>query len=313
MPISKRNQAIFVEIEAVPGTAETLVGADAVQVMNLNPNPAEDLRLIEREIIRSSLNPEQAVYGGALFGFQFEVELKGSGTIDGQPRFGDLLRACGIDETITASTSVVYNPLSDLTQHETVTIGYQEGGNFRIVKGCRGTVSLNLTAGQYGKFTFNMKGRIHSETQTAAPTPSFETTVPRAFVGATFVIGGFAAPIEALTLDVGNTIAVGANPNNADGFSTLMTITARQTRGTVNPERELIGTKDYIGLFRAGTNQAIQTGVIGSVAGNRFALAIPNAYFRNVSPEDRDELLTYGIEFGARDTNGIDDFTLTMT
>jgi len=313
MAISKRNQAIFVEIEAVPGTAETLVGADAVQVQNLTPNLAEDLRMIEREIIRSSLNPEQAVYGGALIGFQFEVELKGSGTIDGQPRFGDLLRACAMDETITASTNVVYNPLSDLTLHETVTIGYQEGGNFRVAKGCRGTFSLNLTAGQYGKFTFNMKGRINAETQTAAPTPSFESTIPRAFVGATFVVGSFAAPIEALTLDVANTLAVGANPNNADGFGNLVQVTGRQTRGTINPERELIGTKDYVAIFRAGTNQAISTGTIGTVAGNRFALSIPNAYFRNVSPGDRDELLTYEIEFGARDTNGIDDVSLTMT
>jgi hypothetical protein len=312
MGYSTREQAIFVEVEAVAGVAETLVGADCVQVQDLQPNLAEDLRMVEREIIRASLNPEQAVYGGALLGFQFTAELKGSGTIDVPPRYGDLLQACGMTETINAAASVVYTPNSTLSTHKTVTIGYKEGGNYRIAKGCRGTFSLDLTAGQYGKLTFNMKGRISSESAAAAPTPSFETTVPRPFVGATFVIGSFAAPISKLMLDVQNNVVVSPNPNDAEGFGEIR-IVGRNTKGSVDPERELISTKDYVALFRAGTTQAIQTGTIGSVAGNRFALAIPLAYFRNPAAGARDEVLTYDIEFGAKDTDGANDFSLTMS
>lgn len=312
MGYSTREQAIFVELEAVAGVAETLVAADCVQVQDLQVNLAEDLRMIEREIIRSSLNPEQAVYGGALLSFQFTVELKGSGTIDAAPRYGDLLTACGMTETVTASTNVVYNPNSTLSTHKTATIGYKEGGNYRIAKGCRGTFSIDLTAGQYGKITFNMKGRISSETAAAAPTPTFETTVPRPFVGATFVIGSYAAPISKLTLDVQNNVVVSPNPNDAEGFGEVR-IVGRNTKGSVDPERELISTKDYIGLFRAGTTQAISTGTIGSVAGNRFALSIPSAYFRNPAANARDEVLTYDIEFGAKDTDGTNDFSLTLT
>lgn len=312
MGYSTREQAIFVEVEAVSGTAETLVGADAVQVQGLKPNLAEDLRMIEREIIRSSFNPEQAVYGGSLIGFQFEVELKGSGTIDVPPRYGDLLRACGLTETVNAAASVVYTPTSTLASIESCTIGYKEGGNYRIAKGCRGTFSVDLTAGKYGKVSFSMKGRISSETAAAAPTPTTETTVPHAFVGATFVIGAYAAPISALKMDIANNVVVSPNPNDAEGFGAIR-IVGRATKGSVDPERELISTKDYVGLFRAGTQQAIQTGVIGTVSGNRFALAIPKAYFRNTGAGDRDEILTYDIEFSAADTNGADDFSLTLT
>lgn len=313
MGISVRERAIFVEVESVAGVAETLVGADVVQVFNLSVNPIENVRLIDREIIRASLNPEQSTYGGALLGFQFDVELKGSGTIDVAPRWGDLMRACSMDETIVGATSVTYNPISTLASQETTTIGYKEGGNYRIAKGCMGTFSLNLTAGQNPTITFNMVGRISSESVAAAPTPSFESTVPVPFLGATFSIGGFAAPIESLTLDVQNTVATGVNPNNADGFATLPSITARNTQGTVNPEAELISAKDYVGLLRAGTTQAIQTGVIGSTPGNRYALAIPLAYFREISPGDREELLTWEIGFGARDTDGTNDFSIQLT
>jgi len=313
MSISRRNRAIFVELEATAGTAETLVNVDVVQVQDLQVNVAESLRMNEREIIRSSLNPEKAVYGGAKIGFQFTVELKGSGAAGTAPRIGDLLQACSCSETVVASTSVTYAPQSDLTLHKTVTIGYMEGGNYRIAKGCRGTFSIDATSGQYAKVTFNLRGRIHSESVAAAPTPSFETTVPPAFVGATFVVGAYAAVIEKLTMDIANNIVDGTNPNNSDGFGALTTITGRATRGTINPEVELISAKDFVGIFRAGTDQAIGTGVIGGTAGNRWALSIPNAYFRNVGDGNRDELLTYEIEYGARDTNGTDDFSLAFT
>jgi hypothetical protein len=313
MGISVREQAIYVEVEAVAGTAETLVGADVVQVSNLTMNPIEDIRMIEREIIRGSLNPEQAVYGGALISFQFDVELKGSGTAGTAPRLGDLLRACGMDETVVPATSVTYNPLSDLASHETVTIGYKEGGNYRIAKGCMGTFTVNAAAGEYGKITFNMKGKIHSESVAAAPTASFETTVPPAFLGATFTIDSFAAPIESISMDVANTVTAGVNPNNADGFADYVRITARNTTGSVNPEKELISDKDYIAMLRSGSSFVIGTGVIGGTAGNRWALSIDQAYFREASPGDREELMTWELGFGAADTDGTDDFALQFT
>lgn len=312
MTISVREQAIFVEVEATPGTAETLVGADAVQVSNLQVNFAEDLRMIDRTIIRSSLNPAKSVYGGALIGFSFDVELKGSGTAGVAPRLGDLLRACAMDETVVTDTSVTYNPLSDLSAHETVTIGYREGGNYRIAEGCRGTFTMTAEGGQPARLTFNLKGRIVSETAASAPTPSEEATLPPPFVNASVAIGGFSAEIQSITLDVGNNVIAPVNPNNADGFGDVR-ITARNSRGTINPKREAIGTKDYVGIFRAGTNQAIATGVIGGTAGNRWALSVPVASFVNVGGADRDELLTYDLEFQAVDTDGTNDFAIAFT
>lgn len=312
MTISVRERGIFVEIEGTPGTPETLVGADAVQVQNLTFNPIENVRMIEREIIRSSLNPEQAVYGGALMGFQFDVEVKGSGTAGIAPRFGDLLRACGMEETIVGATSVTYNPISDLSSHEACTIGYREGGNYRIATGCMGSVSLNATVGEYARLTFNMMGRISSESVASAPTASFESTVPPAFKGATFTIAGTAYPIEALSLDVQNNVAVRPDPNDANGYQ-LPVITARNSQGTMNPEAQLISAEDFVGDLRAGTSIAILTGTIGGTAGNIWSLSIPQAYYREISQGDREELLTWEIGFGAADTDGTDDFSLQMT
>lgn len=310
--ISVREQALYAAVEATPGTAETLAGTDVLQVMNLQPNPVENIRLLERQIIRSSLNPEQAVYGGALFSFQFDVELKGSGSAGSAPRLGRLLRACGMDETIVASTSVTYTPSSDMANHDTVTIGYREGPNYRVVKGCRGNVTFNLTAGEYGVLSFRMVGKIHSESEASAPVPVFETTIPRAFLGATFSIGGTSIPIEALTFDLQNNIAIAPDPNQTDGFGEIR-ITERNTQGTVNPEAQKISTKDFIALLRSGTTQAIQTGTIGSTAGNRWAIAVPKAYFREIGYGEREGLLTKEITFGCVEDSGDDEISIQFT
>lgn len=312
MPISVRERALFVEVEAAAGTAETLVAADAVQVQNLTFNATENMRMIEREIIRSSLNPEKAVYGGSMIGFQFDVELKGSGAAGTAPRIGDLFRACGCDETVVASTSVTYNPSSTLSSHETCTIGYREGDNYRIARGCRGTFSINMTTGGYALVTFNMVGVIQSESETAAPTPSFESTVPPAFLDATFTIASTEYPIEALTLDVQNNIAIPPDPNEVNGYQ-LPQITSRNTQGSMNPEAQAIGDEDFVGDLRAGTNIAIATGTVGGTAGNIWALTIPQAYYSEIAQGDREELLTWDITFRAADTDGTDDFSLQLT
>src|SRR5436190_14700577 len=112
MGISVRQQAIFAKIETTYGTYNAPAGADAMQVANLQVNPASDLRWIDRTIIRGSLNPDKGVYGGALFEVSFDMELKGSGTAGTAPKLGAMLRACAMAETIVGGTSVTYKPTS---------------------------------------------------------------------------------------------------------------------------------------------------------------------------------------------------------
>lgn len=309
--ITVREQAIFVEVEAVYNTAETLVAADALAVQDLRFNPAESARLLERQTIRESLNAAKALYGGALLGFQFAAELKGSGSAGTAPQaLGDLLRACGMSETVVASTSVTYAP--EQPAHEGCTIGLKQGGNYRIARGCRGSVSFTLAAGQICLANFNMIGHIESETEAAAPTPSYESTVPPAFTNAAFTIASTEFPISQMTLDMANNLAVADDPNSSDSFGEIR-ITNRQAGGQIDPEEQLINTKDLIGIYRAGTSQALATGVIGASAGNRFALNVPLAYWRSPQYADRDELIVVQIDYGAEDTDGTDDFSLQFT
>lgn len=309
---SVKEQGIFAEVEAAYGVAETLVAADAILVQDLTFTPTESLRLIERNVINSSLNIRQALYGGSLLGFQFGVELKGSGSLGVAPQaLGDLFRACGLDETIVGATSVTYTPSSDFANFESATIGLRQGGNYRIARGCRGTVSLNYTVGQVVIASFNMIGHIESELEAAAPTPAFEAGNPPAFLDAALTMGAVEFPISALVMDMANNISISPDPNEADGYGQIR-VTSRQSGGTIDPEDQDIDTKDFVGELRANTTQAILTGVIGP-ATFRHALSIPLAYFKNVQFGDREELIVANVEYGAADTDGTDDFSLQLT
>lgn len=313
MSIATRNQAIWAKIESAYNTDPTPAGDDFLEVENLQPNPAESARLIERNLYQASLAPRPPQYGGSLFGFSFDVELKGSGAAGTAPRIGALLRACGFAETISAGTSVTYEPTSDVDNHESCTIYYKEGPNLRKVTGCRGTFQVNAEAGQRIMLSFTLMGHIASEAEAAAPAQTAETTVPPAFLGADFQADSLALPIGALSVDVGNTMGLAPNPNADDGYGQVR-VTARAISGSFDPEAQGIATKDFIGQFRAATTFAIQTGVVGSTAGNRVALSLPECQYTNVGYGDREALLTYDLSFGAYPTSsGDDDIAIAFT
>lgn len=310
---SVRQQGIFAEIEAVSGTAETIVAADALLIENLQFNPAESLRMIERNAINSSLNPRKGIYGGSLLGFQFDVELKGSGSAGTAPQaLGDLFRACALSETIVASTSVTYAPISDLSLHESATIALRQGSNYRIARGCRGNVSFKFPTGDICKAHFNMIGHIQSEAQAAAPTPSFQAGTPPAFIDVAFTVASTEFPIAELALDLQNQISIAPDPNAAQGFGEIR-VTSRNSQLTLDPEDQNISTKDWVALLRAGTSQAIATGTVGGTAGNRFALSVPLAYTRQIAFADREELVIAQLTMGCEDTNGTNDLALAFT
>ena len=313
MTFAIKEEALHGAIETTYDTAETIVATDVLEVENLNPNPAESARIIERNIVRSSLAPQPHDYGGSLFGFSFDAELKGSGAAGTAPRVGRFLRACGMSETIVVSTSVTYQPESTTSLHDSLTLEYTEGPNLRVVTGCRGTVAVNVEAGGRIMASFQFIGHIDSETQAAGFAQTAETTTPPIFLGAAFSAGGYATPISKLAVDIGNTMSIAPNPNTSDGFGVIR-IGARKIAGSFDPEAQGISTKDYIGEFRNATDIAIQTGVIGSVAGNRVAISMPRTRYMAPSSAEREALRIYEIPFGAYETvAGDDDLAIQFT
>lgn len=305
------REVILLKVESTYGTdAVPVEGTDALLVEN--PSWAnEGLRMNERPAVRQNIGMLQHVYGGRLGSVTFDVELKGSGgAVDTVPEIGAALRGCGFGETVNAAVSVVYEPVS--TGHDSVTIYYYQDGIRTILTGCRGNVSFNLETGALGKASFTFTGHIAQPTDVAIASPTYQTNVPPALINVPFTIGAFGAVINALNWDMSNTIATPPDISATDGYAEVQ-LTQRDVNGSFDPELELVATDDPIGDLEGGTAQALTTGVIGPGVGERYQVDMPAVYYRDVSLGDRDGIRTLETPFGAAESTGDDEVTLTFT
>jgi hypothetical protein len=127
-----------------------------------------------------------------------------------------------------------------------------------------------------------------------------------------FTIGGFAALINAVSLDMANTLAFPPDMAASDGYSEVQ-ITARDPNGSYDPEAELVAVDDPSSDLEDGSILAINVGPIGIVAGNIIDFDAPAATYRDQSPGDRDGIRTYEIPFGAAEVTLDDEISLAFT
>ena len=111
MPLLSRKRLILAKIEATYGTDPTPTGAEAILVRNLEITPLE-AETVSRELIRPYLGASDQLLAQTRVGINFEVELAGSGTAGTAPAYSALMKSCGLSETVVATTSVTYAPIS---------------------------------------------------------------------------------------------------------------------------------------------------------------------------------------------------------
>lgn len=303
--------------EVILARLETTYNVDPVPAAGthaiLVENPSwshEGARMVERNNVKASLAKDKSVFAGTLKQVTFDVELKGSGSAGTAPEMGPLLRACGMAETVVASTSVTYRPAS--SSQESITIYYFADGIRHVITGARGNVSFNLEAGTFGKASFTFTGHDAGVTDVALPTPTYDTTVPPALIGVPFSIGGYSAAINALSVDLGNSLAMPPQISASDGYGEIF-ISARDVQGSFDPAQVTVATKNYINEWKAGTTGVLTTGVIGGTAGNRYSFTAPVCYYREVSPADREGLRVFEIGCGFAESSGDDEIAIAFT
>jgi hypothetical protein len=101
MALLTRKRLILAKAESPYGTDSSPDGTDAVLVRTLEITPIE-ADVVSRDLIRPYLGNSDQLLANTRVSITFEVELAGSGTAATAPRFGSLLKACGMAETTTA-------------------------------------------------------------------------------------------------------------------------------------------------------------------------------------------------------------------
>lgn len=149
--------AMLFKLEATYGTDATPVAANAIIGISVTFTPIEGQE-ISRDLMLPYLGNQGMILAGIYARLEFEFEIAGSGTAGVPPRWGDLVRAAGMAETITAGTDVQYTIIED---------GVESGSMYfisdkvqHVLLGCQVNIAPSLTPSTVPRFSNPLKNGL---------------------------------------------------------------------------------------------------------------------------------------------------------
>ena len=202
-------------------------------------------------------------------------------------------------QTAQIPVNQLYSPTSDEAVFRTATLYfYADGMRWRFT-GVQGTWSLELTTGGTGVFTFDLVGNFVDHTATALPTgwnTAIRPTPPR-FVAGACRLDGAIARVRALSIQAGVATVLPENPEATEGYDPAVPV-ERDVAGSLDPLMDTTVSVSRFNNFRNGANMRLGA-ILGSTAGNRFAIVLPSVRATSMNPGDRSSLAVDSIGFQA--------------
>jgi len=206
-PLLLRKRLILIETESSYGVDPTPTGTDAVLVRDLNITPQQS-DVVNRDLIRPYLGASEQLLANTRVECTFSVELAGSGTAGTAPQYGKALRACGLNEVVSAGASVAYSPTS--SSFKSVTIHYNIDGVRHKVTGARGTFTLNANVGEIPSIDFTFTGIYNAPDDSALPSVTYANqATPLIFKNGntdTFSLLSYSGCLQSVSMDIGNSV-----------------------------------------------------------------------------------------------------------
>jgi len=311
MALLTRKRLILAKAEATYGTDPTPTGsANAILVRNLEITPLQS-DIVQRELIRPYLGNYEQLLAQTRVQVTFEVELAGSGAAGTAPAYGPVLKACGLSETVVATTSVTYAPVS--TSFSSVTIYFYQDGIRHIVTGARGTFTLNGQVGAIPTIAFTMTGIYNAPTDTALATPTYANqATPLIFKNGnttSFSAFSYSGALQSIDLNVGNEIVY----RELIGGTKEVLITDRKPAGTMSIEAVLLATKNYFTVSTGSTTGSVSF-QHGTTAGNIATLTMAQADLADASYAELNGIAMLNLPYVATPTAaGNDELSLAYT
>ena len=319
---------VGVHKEATPYTYNQPVAAECFPAFDVSWTPSAEM--YERTESRTIMDKLDLIPGTATMEISFKILLVGqhggAGTV---PYWDDAIMCCGFRETVTAGTSVAYTPWTTMdaatdagppattNPFEAASVAVFEDGNVYAASGCMGNVTFTMTAGQPAVMEFTFKGAYVATVAGAVPTPTgVSTAAPQNFLFASVeTIDGYSSAFETLSYDMGNQVEYITDANSASGIKGSIIVDRRIT-GSFNPDAEAVGDDDIYASWRAGTTGNIDTGAIGTGAGQMWTIAATRCQYRSLSPGERAGFRTHDVAFDVVSATGASEgasFSLTFT
>jgi len=237
--------------------------------------------------------------------FTVDVNAKGSGAAGTAPTYGEVLKACGLTETVNASTDVTYTPASSFVAGDA--IAYLDDYK-REVTGIAGTFTFGGKVGEIPKFSFSLKGfTTLDETSEANPAVTLDPNENLIIKSVTAVtVGGSSISLEDFTFDFGVDIQEvygvgGLKEYYISDYKPTLKVSAVKTKGNSAHWTEL--------------NDNSQKSVIvtlGTTAGGIIEFTAPYCQPTDVSESDENGKVKYDRTWACENSAGGDNFSIVF-
>ena len=310
MALLSRKRLILVKTEATYGTDSSPAGTDALLVRNLDITPLSG-DVVSRDLIRPYLGNFDQLISLTSVAINFEVELAGSGTAGTAPKFGAILKACAMSETVVSSTSVTYAPVS--SSFSSATIYFNVDGVLHKLTGCRGSMNMSCAVGAIPALAFNLTGVYNAPTDTAQPAVTYSAqATPLIFREgntSSFSFFSYSGVLQSVDFNLANDLVY----RELVGGTKETLITDRKPAGTVMIEAPTIATKDFFTTALASSTGNL-TFLHGTTAGNRVTFTASQVDVLNPTYQDQDSIMMLSVPYVALPTTaGNNEFSLAFT
>lgn len=307
------NEKVFLlGLETAYGTAPALTASNAILATDIRIMPMEGQDL-SRNLERPHMGAQATIAVDLHAKMSFKVELVPSGTAGTAPAIGPLLRALGCAQTVTASTSVAYNPVS--RNHESVAVHLWVGDTRFALTGARGTGTIRVAASGIPVLEVELTGLWTEPSQVSRIVPTLTTQLNAEVLAATtvntptFNINSVVLPLRSLSMNLGNRV----EPRFLIGGERVI-ITGREEMIEATVEAQPLTTFNPFALARAATRVPI-TLQHGVAAGRRVTLAAPTSQvLRLQTLEEQQGITEWPLRFAPQPSNaGNDQWSLTFS
>lgn len=303
-----RKLALLGKMETTYGTDSSPTGAaNAIQAIDARLTPIE-AQEISRELLFPYLGHQGVMLTGEHASLEYSVECTGSGVKGTPPKYGPLLRACGLKETVVANTSVTYTPVS--AAYESASQYYNRDGVNNILLGSRGSVTLDMTPTQIPRWRFTFKGLIGTVADVALPVADYSGYIKPVEISkanTTISLHGLALIAERFSFDLGNQVEA----RLLVGYEGIE-IVDRQATGSVVAEAVALAQKNWISIARAETTGALSL-THGTIAGNIMTMTAPAVQIGRPTEGNTQKIVNNTLPLMFTPNTGNDEFSIVFT
>lgn len=298
--ISAEDVVVLAKVESTKGTDPTLAATDAVLTRRVVA-PALDMETSAREMATSGDVPEPHHIGKYRYGFSLTWELRGSGTVDTAPDESPLLQACGLAETVNASTNVTYAPDAGNDKTATVELYLDDNHAFQGLYGV-GALSMSAEVGQPVEVTAELRCLYVEPTNTASPgSESYSSQQPPTFVAGSFTFDSGAFNLRSWSLDFGAKIADKTALGGTGGYAGFK-LTGFDPSGSFVVELDSEADKNWF-ADAIGANVGAIDMTVGDTAGNQWDIDLANVKIESVEFGEADGLAIATVGYRASDSS----------